>query len=243
MSDLKRTEVLVLKLLNYKLNYFTIYDFNSFLFGHGILKIEQLKDIERKNRTHYQSRRMEFVINQSNSIMIKNVLEKIYKKSRFYLDTVIENTKLCFKYNPLYLSIYIMKKSVEEILYNEQKISNCSKNEQNEFYMKNSNCFKQIMLDFYKVDYEANEQYKKILVDNEILEIFGEKEKKEECPAPPADKKIGKEDEKKLNNNNIDLNSNININEEIENKSRNTNTFSNGFYNRVKVKTQKLHIN
>jgi hypothetical protein len=237
MSDLKRTEVLVLKLLNYKLNYYTIYDFNSFLFGHGILKIEQLKDIERKNRTHYQSRRMEFVINQSNSIMIKNVLEKIYKKSRFYLDTVIENTKLCFKYNPLYLSIYIMKKSVEEILYNEQKISNCSKNEQNEFYMKNSNCFKQIMSDFYKVDYEANEQYKKILVDDEILEIFGEKEKNEQCPAPPADKKIGKEDEKKLKNNNVDLNSNININEEIENKSRNTNTFSNGFYNRLKVKT------
>ena len=45
MSDLKRSEVLVLKILNYKLNYFTIYDFNSFLFGHGILKIEQLKDI------------------------------------------------------------------------------------------------------------------------------------------------------------------------------------------------------
>ena len=33
MSDLMRTEVIVLKLLNYKLNYYTIYDFNSFLFG------------------------------------------------------------------------------------------------------------------------------------------------------------------------------------------------------------------
>lgn len=44
-NDLMITEVIVLKMLNYKLNYFTIYDFNSFFFGHGILKIEQLKDI------------------------------------------------------------------------------------------------------------------------------------------------------------------------------------------------------
>ena len=248
MSDLKRTEVLVLKMLNYKLNYYTIYDFNSFLFGHGILKIEQLKDIEMKNRRFYQSRRKEFVINPTNSIMIKNILEKIYKKSRVYLDTIIENTKLCFKYNPMYLSIYIMKKSVEEILYNEQKISSCSKSEQNDFYVKNSNCFKQIMLDFYKVDYENNEQYKEILVDEEIVEIFGGKEKTEQGPAPCADKKMGKEDDKKVrnnnnNNNNVDLKNNININEEIENKSRNMNSYSNGFYNRLKVKTNNESSN
>ena len=113
MSDLKRTEVLVLKMLNYKLNYYTIYDFNSFLFGHGILKIEQLKDLERKKINLYQNRRKEFFISQTNSIMIKSILEKIYKKSRLYLDTIIENTKLCFKYNPMYLSIYIYEGTEE----------------------------------------------------------------------------------------------------------------------------------
>ena len=243
MSDLKRTEVLVLKMLNYKLNYYTIYDFNSFLFGHGILKIEQLKDLERKKINIYQNRRKEFVLSQTNSIMIKSILEKIYKKSRLYLDTIIENTKLCFKYNPMYLSIYIMKKSIEEILYNEQKMSDCSQNEQSEFYMKNAKCFKQIMLDFYKVDYEANEQYKAILDDNEIVEIFGGKQKVEEGPAPSADRKIGKENEKKLTDNNMDLNSNININDEFEKNSRNANTYSNGFYNRLKRKTNNESLN
>ena len=35
-NDLMTSEVLVCKMLNYKLNYFTIYDFNSFFFGHCI---------------------------------------------------------------------------------------------------------------------------------------------------------------------------------------------------------------
>ena len=97
MKDLKFAEVLVLKILNYKLNYFTVYDFNSFLFAHGILKIEQLKEIGRdKDQRFYRNKRNEFVINQTNSLLIKNILEKIYKKSRYYLDTVI-NKKLIFK--------------------------------------------------------------------------------------------------------------------------------------------------
>ena len=83
MSDLKRTEVLALKLLNYKLNYFTIYDFNSFLFGHGILKIEQLKELDNKIKTKYRGRKKELDINPSNSVLIKSILEKIYKKSRY----------------------------------------------------------------------------------------------------------------------------------------------------------------
>ena len=114
MSELKRGEVTVLKILNYKLNYFTIYDFNSFLFGHGILKIEQLKDIENKNKKLYRSARKKFVVNSTNSLMIKNILEKIYKKSRYYLDIIIKNTKICFRYNPLFISIYIMKKRNRE---------------------------------------------------------------------------------------------------------------------------------
>ena len=192
MSDLKRNEVLVLKLLNYKLNYYTIYDFDSFLFGHGILKIEQLKDIQNPNKRLYRSKRKEFTINPTNSLLIKNILEKIYKKSRYYLDDIIHNTKLCFKYNPLYISIYIMKKSIEEILCSEQKINDLNEKDQEEFYSKTNSCFKQIMFDFYKIDYETNEQYREILADEEIMEIFEGKGINLEAPAPLPDKKFKK---------------------------------------------------
>ena len=246
MSELKRTEVLVLKILNYKLNYYTIYDFNSFLFGHGILKIEQLKDIDNKNKKTYRSKRKEFSINPSNSLLIKNILEKIYKKSRYYLDDVINNTNLCFKYNPLYLSIYIMKKSVEDILSNEQKVNDLTQKEQEDFYSKTNSCFKQIMFEFYKIDYETNEQYREILADDEIIEIFEGKEKNVDDPAPSADRKIQKQDEKNVKNvknNNVDLDleldldSNLNINNEIDNKSNFSSTYSNAFYNKNKIKS------
>ena len=211
MSELKRGEVTVLKILNYKLNYFTIYDFNSFLFGHGILKIEQLKDIENTNKKLYRSSRKKFVVNSTNSLIIKNILEKIYKKSRYYLDIIIKNTKICFKYNPLFISIYIMKNSVEEILATERKINLCEKKEKDEFYEKSNSCFKQIMCDFYKINYEQSEQYKKILEDEEINEIFGNKEKSDKLegvgPAPLADKKINKEEDD--NNNNGSDNDNV----------------------------------
>ena len=227
MSELKKGEVTVLKILNYKLNYFTIYDFNSFLFGHGILKIEQLKDIENTNKKLYRSSRKKFVVNSTNSLIIKNILEKIYKKSRYYLDIIIKNTKICFKYNPLFISIYIMKNSVEEILATERKINLCEKKEKDEFYEKSNSCFKQIMCDFYKINYEQSEQYKKILEDEEINEIFGNKEKSDKLegvgPAPLADKKINKEDDN--NNNYLNTNKNLFVN-----------TYTNGFYSRMKLK-------
>ena len=217
MSELKKGEVVVLKILNYKLNYFTIYDFDSFLFGHGILKIEQLKYIENSsNKKLYRSSRKKFVINNTNSLMIKNILEKVYKKSRYYLDVIVKNTKICFKYNPLFISIYIMKKSVEEILGNERKINSCNEQEKKEFYEKNNACFKQIMNDFYKINYEENEQYKRILEDEEFIEIFESKEKTE-GPAPLA----------------------------IDNNKKNLfiNTYSTGFYNNKLKLKDNININ
>ena len=226
MSELKKGEVYVLKILNYKLNYYTIYDFNSFLFGHGILKIEQLKDIENKNKKLYRSSRKKFVVNSTNSLMIKNILEKVYKKSRDYLDIIIKNTRICFKYNPLFISIYIMKKSVEETLANERKINSCDKKEKNEFYEKNNQCFRQIMYEFYKINYEDNEQYKRILEDEEINEVFETKENKEKNEgneaAPSADNRININNNE--NNNNINQNRNLFIN-----------TYSGGFYKRMKL--------
>ena len=234
MNELKRTEVLVLKTLNYKLNYHTIYDFNSFIFGHGILKIEQLKDIDNYNKQIFRNKRKDLKINPNNSLLIKNILEKIYKKSRYYLDDIINNTKICFRYNPLYISIYIMKKSVEEILSNEQKISTLSQKEQEEFYSKTNLSFKQIMLEYYKIDYETSEQYREILIDDEILEIFEGKENNVQAPAPSADRKSRKEEKKNIGNKeDIDLENNLNINNEIDNKSNLTGPF---FYNRFRKK-------
>ena len=234
MSELKRGEVAVLKILNYKLNYYTIYDFNSFLFGHGILKIEQLKEIENKNKKLYRSSRKKFVVNSTNSLMIKNILEKVYKKSRAYLDIIIKNSKICFKYNPMFISIYIMKKSVEEVLANERKINSCEKKEKEDFYEKNNQCFRQIMRDFYKINYEENEQYKKILEDEEINEIFGNKKKNEEGgadPAPLANKNIHNEEDTEENNNNY------------PNKNLFINTYTSGFYNKMKIKEDIIDIN
>ena len=148
--------------------------------------------------------------------MIKNILEKVYKKSRYYLDVIVKNTKICFKYNPLFISIYIMKKSVEEILGNERKINSCNEQEKKEFYEKNNACFKQIMNDFYKINYEENEQYKRILEDEEFIEIFESKEKTE-GPAPLA----------------------------IDNNKKNLfiNTYSTGFYNNKLKLKDNININ
>ena len=245
MSDLKKTEILVLKILNYKLNYYTIYDFNSFIFSHVILKIGQIKDIQNKNRKYY-SKKKKISINSSYSLLMKNISEKIYKKSRHYLDNIINNTKLCFKYNPLYLSIYIMKKSIEEILEKEQKIAYLNDKKQQEFYCKTNLYFKQIMLYFYKIDFEKNEQYLEIIDDDEIFWIFERKNKNEEDSSSSKDKRLHKDNEKLKHNKkdiDIDINNNPNINNEIDKTSDINSTYSNGFYNKLKIKTNYDNFN
>ena len=112
VTDLFYAEVLTCKMLGYKLNYYTIYDFDSFFFGHGIIKIEQLREL---NNDNYLSSR-NFEINDKNSIYIKKILEKIYRKSRHYLELIVNNSNICLKYNSLLISIFIMKKSVEQYL-------------------------------------------------------------------------------------------------------------------------------
>ena len=240
MNDIKSAEVYVLKLLNYKLNYYTAYDFNSFLFAHGILKLEQLKEIGNNNNKYNNKRynsknKNDFFINQVNSIMIKNILEKIYKKSRYYLDIVINKTKLSFKYNTLYISILIMKKSVNEVLEHEQKTYLYDKKAQEEFAQKNSLYFKEIMSDFYNIEYENNEQYQKLVNDDEIKAIFGQKEKivnEIGIAAPPCIQQIEdrKEDEKENN----DYNNNK-LNNKNEKKSIFNSSVTNGFYRKLKI--------
>ena len=242
INDLRIGEVVILKILNYKLNYFTVYDFNSFLFSHGVVKLEQLKDIDSDTNHHYcGNRRNGYIISQSDSYMIKYILENIYKKSRNYLDIITYNTKLCFKYDALILSVYIMKKSVIEILAKEQKIILYDKREQEEFYKKNLYYFRQIMHNFYRIDFEENEQYKELLVDEEVQEIFENNEKNYEfgCISANSYKKSEKKDEE-IENNYLDLNK---ANKNSDNKSIFTSSVTSGFYRKLKLGSNLEEIN
>ena len=244
ISDLKSAEVMALKLLNYKLNYYTIYDFNSFLFGHGILKLEQIKEIEGdKPHRYYRNKKNDYNFNHKSSLMIKSILEKIYQRSRYYLDIIVNETKLNFKYNSLILSIYIMRKSVLEILAHEHNIAMVEKNEREKFYKKNLLCFRQIMNNFYNIDYETNEQYRELLVDEEIQEIFENREKTKidfgKISLCGFKVKENKEDEKE----NIILDFNKMNNIDLDNRSLFASSVTNGFFKRLRLKTNYDEVN
>ena len=176
VTDLFYAEVLTCKMLGYKLNYYTIYDFNSFFFGHGIIKMEQLRDLNNRNHSYYNNH---FEINSLNSNFIKRLLEKIYKKSRNYLELIVNNTQLCLKYNSLIISIFIMKKAVEEILYYENLINKNELISKDNFLLKTSKNFKELMLELYKIDYESINSYKELISDTELKKLFHEREKVE----------------------------------------------------------------
>ena len=152
ISDLIYNELKICKLLNYKLHYYTIYDYNSFFFGHGILKLDQLKEIKIKDDKNFP-------------LYAKKVLEKIYHKSRYYLDIII-NKEESFKYNSLLISIYIMQKSVETVIINELKINNDI--EKYKIKKQSHNYFKEIMNEFYKINYESLEEYQLMKKDFEL---------------------------------------------------------------------------
>ena len=181
MSDLMYGEVLLCKLLNYKLNYYSMYDFNAFFFCHGVLKLEQIKEIENDIKNNFLDEKDEedCIIN---TVFVKNILSKIYKKTRFYLDIILRIHKICFKYSPLFITILIVQKSIEEVLNAEHKKSKCenyeTETETDEFSKKNKQYFKEIMNDFYKIDFESNEQYKHLIEEDEIKIIFREKIKR-----------------------------------------------------------------
>ena len=184
-KDLMLSEVIVCKMLNYKLNYFTIYDFNSFFFGHGILKIELLNDIaegfSKGNNENYMNKNEDDddELNYINPTMIKKILEKIYKKSRAYLNNIIKN-KICLKYDSFLISIYIMHKSVEYVILKENKIIYDAKKEEKYYIEKKQEnlrkkiyrYFKEIMNDIYKIDLENLEEYQYLINDEDFLKFF-----------------------------------------------------------------------
>ena len=170
IEELIYAEVLACKLLEYKLNYYTIYDFDSFFFGHGIIKIEQLKDLNSNNNFND----INSDINE-NSLYIRKILEKIYRKSRFYLDKIVYNGNICLKYSSLIIAVAIMKQSVEDILIgaNETK-----ENDIKEIKEKASKCFKEIMKEIYKINYESLDEYQNLILENDLKNIFSKEKNK-----------------------------------------------------------------
>ena len=175
-EDLFLYEIFVCKSLDYKLNYFTIYDFNFFFFGNGILKFEHLKEI-------------------NNSIKIdnafkRNILIKIYERSKLYLNNIINNL-ICMKYNSLLISICIMEKSIDYVLikeFNREDSFNIDFIKQ-----KNKKYFWEIMKEFYNIKCESSQDYQYLKLDCEKYKIFEEK------------------NYNKYNNNTIDLNKSQNL--------------------------------
>ena len=172
-------------------------------------------------------------------------MEKIYRKSRYYLDIIVNKTKLCFKYNSLLISIYIMKKSVNEILAIEHKINSCEIKIREEFKKKNSNFFREIMFEFYEIEYESNEEYQKLINDEEILEIFEKKSKDELNAANAAKSIIGPKIEEKKENEKDDEkeNNKLNNNNNNDNRAIFASSVSNGFYKRLSLKINPDEIN
>ncbi len=143
ISDIIYNEVRICKILHYNLQYYTIYDFNSFLFAHGIIKINQLKELKMNYKTDFPQ-------------YIRKIMETIYKKSRYYLDNIIQK-EVSFKYNSLLISIYIMQKSIESVIINEYNISNDIA--KMKIKTETHKYFKDIIKDFYNLDYESLEEY------------------------------------------------------------------------------------
>ena len=163
-NDLILAEVMVCKILSYKLNYHTTYDFNSFFFRFGILKFEQLKEINTENNSNFM-----------NPYKIKKILDKIYKKSREYLDIIIKS-RICLKYDSLILSIYIMYKSVEYILLKESNLmnNNIVLHSSGEKIIQNKTIkhFKAIMNEIYEINLDNSKEYQSLINDIEVIKLF-----------------------------------------------------------------------
>ena len=212
IEELIYAEVLACKLLEYKLNYYTIYDFDSFFFGHGIIKIEQLKDLNNKNNFND----INSDINE-NSLYIRKILEKIYRKSRFYLDKIVYNGNICLKYSSLIIAVAIMKQSVEDILIGENETK---ENDIKEIKEKASKYFKEIMKEIYKINYESLDEYQNLILENDLKNIFSKEKNKR------ISDYINEKNLKFIRNKKDNLNSlNNNRYQNIANKTSNRYTF------------------
>ena len=183
ISDLFYSEVIACKMLNHKLNYYTIYDFNSFFFNHNILKAEQLEDLDIGYDNDKFNKDIKF------SQKGKKILEKIYRKSRYYLDNLLES-QISLKYNSLLLSIYIMKKSIESTLLSEKNFDRYDFSLKDKFIKKTNDYYNNIIKGYYNIDYESIPEYQKLLEEYDFIKIFKQIKKVREDFSPINYKKI-----------------------------------------------------
>ena len=102
LEYLYRAEVVVLKILKYKLNYYTIYHYLIFFFTHGIVLLKTIQRSKIYNKK-YSSRK---------------ILEKIYIKVRELFDEIIESEK----YYNYYFGKYNYEIVVEILLWCTEKV-------------------------------------------------------------------------------------------------------------------------
>ena len=117
-NDLVEGEIVILKLLKYKLNYYSVYNFLVFFFGHGIILDKTLEKI----RNNYDKRKL---------------LEKIYILSREILDLINnessnEYIQLLNKKNNYMTASAILSYSTEIIL----KIKLDENNHENDIFLR-----------------------------------------------------------------------------------------------------------
>ena len=105
LNELMNAEVNILKILKYKLNYFSLYQFVTFFFSNGLLFEKNIQNSELIQKFKYSE---------------KKLLEKVYVKSREILDLIIDDYE---KYNILFngrdnyiTAIEILLWSIENIL-------------------------------------------------------------------------------------------------------------------------------
>ena len=193
VEELKKAEVIVIKLLEYKLNYYTLYHFFSFFFTHGFLfeKIFEKEDIKLMKLSKNE------------------MLEKIYILSREIMDEFIEdyeNIKFILGNDILFTSIEILISATQHILNNsllelfDEKKNifellyqiNCDQNKENNEIIKNK---LKIIYDIQKAK-KDKEAVKEIKTINKITQVNEENKIMNE-----SNSKINEEDINYKNNN------------------------------------------
>jgi len=170
VSDLFYSEVMAIKLLNHKLNYYTIYDFNSFFFNHNILTEEQIKSID----PDFDIKNTKNIFNKhnNNSSKVQKIYQKIYRLSRYYLDMIL-GKKLCVKYSSLLISVYILKKSIESILLQEIYYNDDNDEISKEkFLIKIDNDFDEVIKGYYGLDYKNIPEYQQLINEFDIKQLI-----------------------------------------------------------------------
>ena len=152
VEDLIKAEVIVIKFLEYKLNYFTLYHYFSFFFTHGFLFEKILEKDVIKNMK----------LNKN------EIMEKIYILSREIMDEFIED----FENIEFILGKDIYFTSIEILIWATQHILNIS-------ILELSEDKKNIFELLYDINYKKNKE-KNEIIKNKITAIYDMKNNKKE---------------------------------------------------------------